>query len=92
MITYRTRNDWVLVRIIEVGQVRGIKMPQSSINGKEFHVEGIGPKVEGLKVGDKVLMTGNINIHYHQVPNVNNLIIVKQESVVLIIEGEEDEE
>jgi NADPH:quinone reductase-like Zn-dependent oxidoreductase len=92
MITYRVRKGFVLVRIIEVGKVRGIRMPQSSINGKEFYVEGLGEDVTDLKVGDKVLMTGNINTHYHEVPNTGNLIVIKQENVLLVVEGTEDED
>lgn len=90
MLKFNPRNDLVIVRIVYVNSVKGIAMPQSSIDGKEFHVVAFGPKVEGLKEGDKVMMTGNLNEHYHQIPGQSNLIIVKQECVLLTIEGEEE--
>ena len=90
MITYRPRNDQVLVRIVPVEDVRGIKMPQVSIEGKNFRVEAMGPKVEGLSVGDHVLMIGRKGTEYYPLPNCNDLLIIRQEFVALIVEGEEE--
>jgi NADPH:quinone reductase-like Zn-dependent oxidoreductase len=90
-VKYLLRNDFVLVRIIDLGFMKGIAMPQSSINGKQFVVEALGPDVETLKVGDKVLMLGNVGVTAFPLPNANNLIVLKQEYIALVIEGDESE-
>lgn len=89
-MNYKIRNDYVLVRIVDVGQTeKGVAVPEISIHGKEFVVEGFGPDVVGLKKGDKVLMIGKEGVSYYPLPNKRDLIILKEENVVLILgEGE----
>ncbi len=82
------RNDYVLVRVVQLEEWHGLVMPETSIQGKEFVVEGIGPHVEDLEVGDKVLMTGNMGVTYYPIPNQKDLIITKQENVALRFEEE----
>ena len=84
---YKPRNDYVLVKIVDLGETpSGIATPQTSIHGKEFHVLAVGPKVDGLKVGDKVLMLGKVNVEYFQLPMAKDLIAIKQEHVVLVVD------
>jgi hypothetical protein len=86
-IKMRPRNEFVLVRMTQKGESGGIAIPEVSAEGKEFHVVAVGPKVdETLQVGDQVLMVGRINDTYHEVPGCRNLILVKQENVVLVLE------
>ena len=84
-IDFRPRNDYVLIRIVELGQnPAGIAIPQISAQGKEFHVVAVGPDVEDLDVGDKVLMLGSKNTTYFELPNSKDLIVMKEENVVLV--------
>lgn len=88
---FRPRNDFVLVRIVDLGETEsGLAIPQMSAQGKEFVVEGVGPKVKDLVVGDKVLMLGARNVTYFEVPNDSKLIVIKEEHVVLVNRPYED--
>lgn len=82
----QAREDWCLIRIVEIGHnPSGIAIPQFSVEGKRFEVVSVGDKVSNLKPGDNVLMTGRPNVNYFQVPNTSDLIVIKQEFVVLVV-------
>lgn len=86
-VKYRPRNDMVLIRQVDHGKTKsGIAIPQISIQGKGFFVEAVGPDVENLKVGDKVLMTGTLGGTYFEVPFDKDLMVMRQEFVILIVE------
>lgn len=83
-MAWQPRNDSVLVRIIDLSVTpTGIQLPDASIEGKEFLVEAIGPTVKDLEPGDKVLMLGKQGVEFFPLPNSKNLIVLKQEYVVL---------
>lgn len=51
-INFHPRNDWCLLRIVEVGETdSGIAVPQIAVEGKEFVIVAVGDKVEGLRAG-----------------------------------------
>lgn len=82
---YRCRNDFVLVRVVDLGKTEsGIALPNMAMQGKEFHVVSVGPKVQDLHVGDKVFMIGTKNSHYFELPQSKDLIIIKEEYAVLV--------
>ncbi len=84
--SFRPRNDYVLIRIVEVGETpSGIAIPQISIEGKEFHIVALGPKVEDLKIGDKVLMVGQQGVDFFPLPRSKDLIMIREEHVVLVV-------
>jgi len=86
-VKFRPRNDFVLVKIIDLGvNEAGIAMPQMSIQGKRFEVVAIGPDVEDLHVGESVLMIGQVGDNYYPLPNSKDLLVIRQENVVLIFE------
>ena len=87
-VTWQPRNDYVLIRIQKLPIVDGISFPDHSIEGKEFVVEALGPKVEGLAVGDKVMALGAKHVTFYEVPNSRDLIVIRQEHVVLVRKGE----
>lgn len=88
-LTFHPRNDFVLIRIEEVGQTpSGIAIPQISVEGKKFLIEATGPDVEDLEVGDSVLMTGELGKDYSFLPGRNDLLVIRQGNVVLVIEEE----
>ena len=78
------RNDYVLVEIKNIGETgAGIKLPQNAIEGKEFIVKAVGPAVVDLEPGDKVLMIGHQGTNYYPLPGRHDLIVIRQECVVL---------
>ena len=91
-IKYRCRNDFVLFKLVDRGTVRGVHVPQVSAQGKERIVMDIGPDVEDLDVGYKVMVIGTVGMDVVQLPNETNLFLTKQANVTLIVEEEEDEE
>lgn len=85
MIKLKPRNDWVIVRTVEVEKNKaGIVMPQTSIEGKRFIVEAVGEKVENLQPGDSVMLAGARDAQFFPVPKHQNLIAIKQENVVFV--------
>lgn len=85
-VTYRPRNDLVLFEMIDKGQVRGVLMPQIAQQGKEKIVRAIGPTVEGLEVGDKVMVIGEIGQDVIVMPSDRGLFCTRQQNVFLIVE------
>ncbi len=85
VMQYLPRNTYVLVRRVKLGETPGgVLVPDASIEGVEHIVVAVGPKVEELAVGDKVLMIGQFNLHYSFLPNSKELIIIKEENVALV--------
>ena len=83
---WKPRNDWCLVRIVDLGEVRGIAMPDTAIQGKEFVIVAVGEEVDDLEAGNKVLMMGKQAVEFFPLPNSKDLIVIKQEHVVLVQE------
>lgn len=80
------RNDQVLIRIVKVEQVRGLFMPEASMEGKQFHVVAAGPDVKDLKEGDAVFVKGTPGKDIGLLPNDNSLMVTTQENVLLVME------
>ena len=88
-MTYTPRNDWVLIRVnVREQSDGGVSLPQTSVEGKDFIVEGIGPDVESLSPGDRVFICGPTDLKYYDVPREQGLILIKQEHVALTMEEE----
>ena len=84
-IVYCPRNDYVLVKIVDLGKSPGgVLTPQAAIEGKEFFVEAKGPDVKHLEVGDKVLMIGVLKEDYAYLPSSKDLILIKQANIPII--------
>lgn len=82
---YLPRNDFVLVRIINLGKSeKGILMPDGSQIGKKLVVEAIGPDIMDLKVGDSVLMSQSSDTF--PLPGHNDLFAVKQEAIAMVVD------
>lgn len=86
----RPRNDFVLVREERVEEVRGVAMPEVSAEGKRYVVVAMGKDVKELSVGESVILNGQLNVHWSYVPRHPDLIIVRQECVILVIESSPD--
>jgi hypothetical protein len=87
-VSITARNDMVLVRIVDKGRTEsGIAMPDMAQEGKEYIVESIGPKVEGLDIGDKVLVLGARGSTWEFIPNSRDLFIVRESAIPLVYGG-----
>jgi len=88
-VKWKPRNDYVLIRVVDLGSTPGgIVVSDYSIEGKEFVIVAVGEQVKGLVSGDKVLMLGTQGVNYFPLPNSKDLIVMKQEHVVLVQERE----
>jgi hypothetical protein len=86
---YIPRNELVIVRVEVVDTTKtGIAIPQSSLEGKKYIVEAVGPKVEDLLVGDQVLINGTKGEEWNYIPGCNDLIVTHQQFISLKIVGE----
>ncbi len=84
------RNDYVVFRRVQRGTtLKGIHMPDKSLEGIDHVVEAIGPKVEDLKVGDKVLILGKLGEDYGELPNQKGLYLTRQNNIAIVMEYEE---
>lgn len=91
MVTYKPRNDFVVIKISKVDTLRGIAVPENSIEGMEFSIVAFGPKVEGLKSGDKVMILGKLGDDYGFIPGSRQLIVTKESNVALVVEETSNE-
>lgn len=82
-IDFTCRNDTVLVRIVDIGKMGNIALPDTAVEGKQFFVHAVGPLVKDLEPGDEVLMLGRKNDTYWELPFGRDMIVIKQENVVL---------
>lgn len=89
---YRCRNDMVLIRLVRLEAIRGLIMPEASIQGHQYVIEEVGPNVEGLRKGDVVIPTGKIGIDIGPLPNDSKLYLTRQENVAVVMEPAEGEE
>lgn len=81
---YNPRNDFVIIRAVKRDATpTGIGIPQNSAWGEEYIVEAIGPKVENLKIGDKVMMIGSEqNGTMSRIPMTKDLMVTREENVI----------
>ena len=85
IVTFYPRNDFVVFKFIDKGRLRGIEMPQISAQAKERVVVAMGPKVEDLKIGDKVMVIGKVGEDVIALPNDSSLFLTRQANVTLIV-------
>lgn len=83
-MTLQPRNDFVLFRIVNLGAIRKIAMPDQAVQGKERIVVAVGPKVEGLAVGDKVYVIGSMGQDVIPFPGERDLYLTKEANVALV--------
>ncbi len=84
MTKYRCRNDFVLFRLVNRGQIRGLAIPDRAAEGKERVVVATGPDVKGLEPGDRILVIGTIGQDTIPLPNERDLYLTKQANVALV--------
>jgi len=83
-MNWQPRNDYVIFRMVDTGvSPGGVAVPEISIQGKQFFVVATGPKVEGLDIGEEVLMTGREGFDYFPLPNTKGMFLTQEKNVVL---------
>lgn len=87
---YRCRSDFVLFRLVDRGSVGSIATPQISQQGKERIVLAIGPDVEDLNVGDRVLVIGSVGSDVVPLPNESGIYMTRQANVALVVIGDDE--
>lgn len=84
-VKYRPRNDKVLLRVIDRGQTEsGLQLPQQSQEGQEVIVLAVGPKVEDLKKGDRVIIISEEGGGPTHLRGEKDLYVVKESEVALV--------
>lgn len=86
VIVYHPRNNFVIVEVRLKTSIRGVQVPEISAEAQEHVVYAVGPKVENLKKGDRVLMVGKKGESWSPIPRAKNLIITAEENIVLTYE------
>lgn len=93
---FKPRNEFVLLRKCDLGEERGIAIPDIAAQGKQCVVVAMGPDVnkkerpEELKIGDIVMTIGSIGDNYYPLPNDKDLMVFNERNIVLIV-GHVDE-
>jgi hypothetical protein len=77
------RLDYVTIRERVKESRRGIRLPENSLEGREFFVEGVGPDAKDLEIGDQVLMTGKCGTDWSYVPHCHKLIVIREGNIVV---------
>ena len=90
-MTYLPRNDFVLFRIVNKRVVRGLLMPDASAQGQERVVVAVGPKVENLNVGDKVLVIGVVGQDTVPLPSDPSLYLTRESNIALVETDDKEE-
>ena len=95
-LAYIPRNDLVVIRVEVVNKIGLVAVPERSKEGQKFYVHAVGPKVEGLKVGDRVIFGGSPQGgEVSWIPGAKGLMLTRQENILVVIEegaGEEEME
>ena len=83
-MTWQPRNEFVLCRLEKLAvDPSALAYPDQSIQSKRLVVVALGPKVEGLVVGDEVLALGAGGASYFELPHDKNYIAIEQKFVAL---------
>jgi len=90
-VKYQARENYVVIRRQKFDRVRGLAMPDISNVGKQFVVESVGPKVEGLKEGDEVMILGQKGQEYADLPGEPDLLVIDARLVPYVIHRTKEE-
>lgn len=84
----RMRNDFVLVKVVDTGKIGSVLTTQKSSEGKEYFIEKVGDKVQGLAQGDRVFLLAGPGSGMF-IPNSTEFFFTKEENVVLVYDKEQ---
>jgi hypothetical protein len=90
-LTFKPRNDLVVLRRDLVKRIGQVNVPENSAEAQKFYVVEAGPKVEGLKAGDRVLFGGTTRTgEVSWIPGTKDLLMTRQENILCVIEGSDE--
>lgn len=89
-VKYQAREGYAIIRRNKFDKVRGIAMPDISNDGKQFIIESVGPKVEGLEEGDEVMILGVKGQEYADLPGEPDLLVIDARLVPYVIHRSEE--
>lgn len=82
------RNDLVLLRLTAQGTTpSGLKVADTSAEGRQWFVVNFGSKVTDLTKGMRVEVMGTINEDIVRLPNEKDLYVTKEANILLIHNG-----
>lgn len=87
------RNDFCLLRFVDLGKAGKLIMPSQAAQGKEWRVAAVGPKVTDLKKGDRVqpaAVTDDKNPIIFQLPSHKDLMLIREQYLAMVY-GEVEE-
>lgn len=88
MPTYKARLDFVVYQFHKKALTKsGLAIPDRSLEGQECTVVSIGPKVENLKVGDKIQLLSTDRTMTTQIPDERDLFLTRDGNIALVVEG-----
>ena len=82
---YRCRGDFILYRIVNKGVVNGVVMPDIAQQGKERVVIAVGPRVEGLSVGDVIMCIGTPGEDLVQLAEERDIWMTREANAALVV-------
>jgi hypothetical protein len=93
MIQFTPRGPYCVIRVSHIDKnAAGIALSQTSADAKQYHVESIGPDVENLKIGDRVLMVAEPGEKpCWDIPGQYGLMLVRESAISLVVTETIDE-
>jgi NADPH:quinone reductase-like Zn-dependent oxidoreductase len=79
------RGSRVLIKMRMRDEINGVRVPERSVEAKVFTVVAIGPKVEHLNVGDRVMMTGQQKVDWDYLPGSHEMLIIDEANVLCVL-------
>ena len=73
-IQYKALGNKVLLREVVRRTLRGLGISETSAEAKRYFAVSVGPKVEGIAVGDEVIL-GGFQVPILAVPGESDLIV-----------------
>ena len=87
---YQCREDFVLIKIIPRNSEGGLIYPDISQDGKDHFVINVGPKVEGLKKGDRVMSIAQQGSFVFLPGRKMELYVTRATNIALVLDSKKE--
>lgn len=85
MNSYRLRKNYVIVKVVKSGNVGRICVPDAAEEGKHYLIQGIGPDVTDLEVGDRVVLFADNDTTFFNIPGERDLVVIRENYVSAVV-------